>query len=914
MKKLFLWSFFFFIFLFQHSFAQKISPVGLTCEYKKNPLGIDSQSPRLSWLIEAGSQRDILQTAYEIRVSKTRQGLGNKADLIWESGKINSSQSIQIEYGGKGLEPRQKYYWQVKIYTNKDESNWSEINFWETGLFKPANWQAQWIEADIKEDVGQAQPAQYFRKEFSTKEKIISARAYITSHGLYEASINGKKIGDGLFTPGWTTYKKRLQYQVYDVTNLLQTGTNAIGVVLGEGWFRGSLAWEKNRNIFGKTLGLIMEIELTYTSGKKENIFTDTSWKYNQGPILKSEIYNGEIYDARLEKKGWDLLGFADKDWTHVKNANIGKTQITATDGPLVKKIEEIKPLKIIFTPKGDTIIDFGQNMTGWIKLKVSGRAGTKVLVQHAEVLDKKGNFYTENLRNAAAKLEYTLKGGGEEVFEPHFTFMGFRYAAVHGFPGKISLNNFTGIVIHSDMEKTGNFECANPQLNQLQHNIQWGQKGNFLDVPTDCPQRDERLGWTGDAEVFAPTASFNFNVASFFTKWMKDVAADQLEDGSVPAVIPDVLNSNDIAAACGWADVSTIVPFVMYEHFGDKRILEVQYPSMKAWVELMRKKAGEKFIINSGFHFGDWLYYNTTDPGGAAAYTDKDLLATAFFAYSSSILSKSATIIGKEEESKEYNTLFENIKKAFQKEFVTNEARLSPNTQTAYTLALVFGLLPEGQRLKAAERLAADIKQRGNHISTGFLGTPHIARALSENGQLKVAYDLLLQDTYPSWLFPVKMGATTIWERWDGIKQDSTFQDKGMNSFNHYAYGAIGDWMYQNMGGIKLDEKVPAYKHFLIQPMPDSRIPSSKTSLVSPYGKISTDWKIQNGNFIISITVPANTTAEATLPKAKTHNVKEKNNPIKNGNGITEIQSVNEGIKLKLGSGNYEFTYPFAF
>jgi len=904
-----------YFFIFQNSFCQKkIILKNLTCEYKNNPLGLDANIPRFAWMIESINQKDIIQNSYQIKVSTIQNDLKTSNKLFWDSGKITTGQSIQIPFNGKKLSSKQRYFWQVKVWTNKGESEWSEINFWETGLLSPSDWVASWIETNLKEDISKTQPTQYFRKEFKSNDNIISARAYITSHGLYEAFINGKRVGDALFTPGWTSYNKRLQYQVYDVTSLLKNGTNAIGVILGEGWYRGTLAWDNNRNIYGSQLALLMQVEIKYASGKVETIVTDESWKSSKGPILSSEIYNGEVYDARLEKKGWSDANFGDNDWKIVKNVSISKDNLIGMDGPLVRRIDEIKPLKLIFTPKGDTVLDLGQNMTGWVKLKVKGNKGTKITIRHAEVLDKNGNFYTENLRKANAQLEYILKGDGiEEIYEPHFTFMGFRYIAIKNWPGKIDLNNITGIVIHSDMEKTGSFECSNPLLNKLQHNIQWGQKGNFLDVPTDCPQRDERLGWTGDAEVFAPTASYNYNVAPFFTKWMKDVAADQLENGAIPAIIPDVLHGV-MAGACGWADVATIIPYVIYSHFGDKQILEKQYPSMKAWVEFMRKTAGQKFIINSGNHFGDWLSYNSTDPGGESAYTDKDLLATAFFAYSTDILSKSAKIIGKEDEARDYEALHNNIKKAFQKEFITADARLSPNTQTAYALALEFDLVNEDQKIKAAERLANDIKHRGNHLSTGFLGTPHIAQALSHNGQLQVAYDLLLQESYPSWLFPVKMGATTIWERWDGIKSDSTFQDKGMNSFNHYAYGAIGDWMYTNIAGITLDPKNPGYKHFFVRPQPDKRILSAKGTLISPYGKIISDWKIVNGMFIISVTIPPNSSAEIKLPHSNLSQVREKNVIIKKGDGINEIQQENENVLIKLGSGNYEFTYPFSF
>ncbi|MBC8111855.1 MAG: family 78 glycoside hydrolase catalytic domain, partial [Verrucomicrobia bacterium] len=660
-----------FVLIFQTVVAQKVTIQHLRCEYKSNPVGIDDRNPRLSWLINA-SERGALQTAYQIQVANSLTELNSGKNLLWDSGETQSGQSTQITYTGKPLISRQHCFWRVKVKTNKGNSVWSEPAFWEMGLLAVADWSAQWIESEMPEDISKPQPAQLFRKEFRSPEKIVSAKVYITSHGLYEAFLNGKRVGDELFTPGWTSYNKRLQYQAYDVTNLIQNGQNAVGVMLGEGWFRGELGWGGNRNIYGNKLALLFRLEIRYASGKTEIIRSDNTWKSSTGAILTSEIYDGEVYDARLEKQGWHLPNYSDQNWSSVKTTNISKEKLVAVAGVPVRRIEEIQAKKILITSEGDTVIDFGQNMVGWVKFKVQGNAGTKITLLHTEILDKKGNFYTENLRNAAAKIEYTLKGIGEETYEPHFTFMGFRYVAVKNYPGKLDLSKFTGVVIHSDMEKTGEFECSNPLLNQLQHNIQWGQKSNFLDVPTDCPQRDERLGWTGDAEVFAPTAAFNYNVAPFFSKWMKDVAAEQAKDGKIPFVIPDVLNQSAGAEACGWADAVTIIPYAMYLHFGDKKILEVQYPSMKAWVDFMKREAGIKFIRNTGFHFGDWLYFNSSDPGAEAAYSDKDFLATAFFAHSTDILRKTAKVLGKTEEEKIYGELHQNIKKAFQQEFIT--------------------------------------------------------------------------------------------------------------------------------------------------------------------------------------------------------------------------------------------------
>ncbi|HEY9006528.1 MAG TPA: family 78 glycoside hydrolase catalytic domain, partial [Ohtaekwangia sp.] len=779
-------------------YAQKLQLVELTTEYQHNPLGIDVTSPRFSWKLRS-SLRDVLQTAYEVRVSQDDKA----KTLVWQSGKVTSDQSVFIPYQGAPLKAKQRYRWQVRAWDNKgNASAFSEAQFFEMGLLKPENWQAHWIEPALPGD-STGQPAPMLRRTFEAKKTIASARLYITAHGLYEAHINGKRVGDQYLTPGWTSYNKRLQYQTYDVTALVQSGNNATGVLLGDGWYRGYLAWGGLKNVYGKTLGLLYQLEIKYTDGSKDVITSDDKWKASASAIRKAGIYYGEAYDARLEKKGWAAPGFNDTDWQAVRVINGGKENILASYGPPVRKHETFKPVKIFKTPKGETVVDFGQNLVGWITLKAKGNAGNKITIRHAEVLDKNKNVYLDNLREAKAEVVYTLKGGEEEVYEPHFSFFGFRYAWVEGFPGTLTADNISATALYSDMAPTGNFSCSNALINQLQHNIQWGQKGNFIDVPTDCPQRNERLGWTGDAQVFSRTAAYNMNVASFFHKWLKDVAADQRSDGAVPFVIPNVLGDQDVAST-GWADAAVIIPWNLYQAFGDKRILENQYESMKAWVNYMEKNS-KNDLWNTGFHFGDWLFYRPFDDNdGRSAVTDKYLIAQCFWAHSTQLLLNAAQTLGKTEDVQHYSAQLKKIKDAFIREYTTPSGRLVSGTQTAYVLALNFDMLPESQRAQTAERLALNVKDYDNHLTTGFLGTPYLCHVLTRFGYTDVAYDLLLQETYPSWLYPVKMGATTIWERWDGMKPDSTFQTPGMNSFNHYAYGAIGDWMYRTVAGLQ--------------------------------------------------------------------------------------------------------------
>lgn len=877
-----------------------INVYDLRCEYKKNPIGIDVMHPRFSWKIHS-DKRGCMQNAYRLQVAID----DSYKDILWDTGKVITDKSIHIEYNGPILQSGKRYFYRIKVWDQKDNnSEWSENGFWEMGLTSSTDWEAKWITPHVNENI-EYDPCSFLRKEFKVKAKIKSARVYMTSLGLYEFYLNGRRVSEDLFTPGWTSYNKRLQYQTYDITELLKSGSNTAGIVLGNGWYKGNLAWQDKKNIYGDKLGALFQMHITYEDASEELILSDDTWKSFTGPILMSEIYHGEVYDARLERDNWSENGYNDSNCKNVDILNIDNKLVAQENVP-VRKIEEIKPIEIFTTPKGEVVIDMGQNMVGWIRFKVKGDTGSKVILKHAEVLDKEGNFYTDNLRSAKQTIEYILKGKSEEVYEPHFSFQGFRYVRIVEYQGTPLLDNFIGVVIHSDMDPTGSFECSDELVNKLQHNILWGQKGNFLDVPTDCPQRDERLGWTGDAQVFIRTASFNMNTAAFFTKWLRDLKADQLPEGGVPFVVPHVLEENSYSSAA-WGDAAVICPWTIYLCFADKRILEEQYTSMTSWVNYIRKQGKNEYLWNTGFHFGDWLGLDARD-GSYVGSTTKDFIATAFYAYSTKLVLKTAKLLNRDKDVKEYEDLYNEILKEFRKEFVTPNGRLAVATQTAHVLALMFDLLEEKDRKRTADTLVEYLKENKYHLTTGFVGTPYLCHVLSENGYTEIAYKLLLQSDYPSWLYQVTKGATTIWEHWDGIKENGSFWSKDMNSYNHYAYGAIGDWLYRVVSGINIDEEKPGYKHTIIKPQLGENFTYAKGELESNYGKIKSEWKKEKNYLNLKLVIAVNTTATLQLAFASIKQISEKGQNIDKVDGVLGVKDTIEGAIIQLGSGEYNF------
>jgi len=873
--------------------AAQVNVASLKVNHMTDPSGVTDPAPVFSWVFESG-ERNVMQTAYAIRVFEGRKP-------VWNSGRVESDNSVAVPYEGAALKSGARYHWQVRVWDNRNRaSKWSARATWLTGLFSIDEFEAQWIEQRE-----QTEAAPLFRKSFALKKPVASAVAFVTSHGMYEAYINGRKIGDAHYAPGWTSYDKRLQYQTYDVTDMLARGENAFGIMLGRGWYLSRLGWPsgEHRIYESDKLGALAQIAVTYTDGSREVIATDGTWRSSTGEILHSEIYDGETIDLNKRQQGWNAAGFDDSAWSAVQVADYGKDNLVSSESEPVVTHEIKSPVAVITTPAGEKVLDFGQNLVGREILSVKGEKGQEIVVSHAEVLDEKGNFYTVNLRSAKAQSRYVCSGG-EDRFEPTFTFYGFRYLKVEGIEGELDPENFKAAVIFSDMDENGSFTSSNEQVNRLQSNIQWGLRGNFVDVPTDCPQRDERLGWTGDAQVFFRTATFNRDVQNFFRKWLKDVAADQKPDGQVTDVVPHIEGLTG-AGHVGWADVATIIPWQHYMAYGDKRILENQYESMKAWVDCMAAQSVD-YLWNVGWHYGDWLFYSVdNDVAGDSAVTYRPLIQQCFFANSADIVSKAAATLGKTADAEKYAELARKAKEAFRNAYLTPAGYLVSATQTAYVLALNFDMLPDDMKAKAAAHLAERVDHYG-HITTGFLGTPYICHVLTENGYTDHAYRLLLRQQYPGWLYPVTMGATTIWERWNSMMPDRTIPDNGMNSFNHYSYGAIGDWLYRDAAGLR--ETSAGFKTLAVKPHAGGGFTSMKAEQNTPYGRAAAEWRDENGVFTLEVTIPANTTAEIYVPSTSADTV------TLDGAALSDAEdAVCEGhadgyTKVKVGSGTYKF------
>lgn len=920
--------------------------IDLRCEGQVNPIGIGHAQPRLSWTLES-DQQGARQTAYQIQVS-------DDTGVIWDTGKVESDAQRMIAEAP--LKAGERYRWRARVWDEHGApSAWSDEAAWEMTMLT-AN---EWITADAGIDPKAFNPCPYLRTTFIVAGvPVLRARVYVTAHGVYELSLNGRVVSEDVLAPGCTSYHERLQFQTYAVEDLLTPGENVIGAILGDGWYRGKQGVTSNRNVYGEKLALLLQLRIIYTDGSQQWITTDDNWKTTTGPILKSDLKDGEIYDARLEIPGWDKPGFDDSGWRGVEVFREARDNLIAAEGPPTRRHETFTPI-VLHTPNGQTVLDFGQNIAGRVRMRVRGSAGTTIRLRHGEALDKDGNYTMANLTSDAPiakmvgfdpllqEVSYTLRGGDDdEIYEPRFTFQGFRYALVevnpsppvpHGEAGtsiptpdpspphgegskvqeqravayEIRAEDFTAVALYSDMTETGQFECSDPLINQLHANVMWSLKGNFLEIPTDCPQR-ERAGWTGDAQVFARTSALLMDVSGFFERWLKDLATEQRPDGLVPNLVPDLTRhvpGGIIAAtngSAGWGDAAVIIPYAMYQHYGDVSILQAQYASAKKWVDYAAGRAEqgrhwtkrfsqpashERYIWDTNYHWGEWL-----EPGTQIFLTlarnftlRQPSVATAFLAYSARLLSEIAEILGKDDDAQQYRTLHENVKAAWVKEFVisdthphpqplptewrgeqranesiTGDIRLRPDRQATYVRALAFDLLPEAMRAAAARRLVDLIREKNGHLDTGFLATPFILDVLARFGYLDVAYAVLKQTTPPSWLYEITKGATTTWEFWEVIRPDGTVT---LGSMNHYSPGAVASWLYQTIAGINGVE--PGYKRSRIQPQPGGGLTWARAKVETPYGALESAWEIADGKLRLNVTIPPNTRAEIWLPGA---------------------------------------------
>ncbi|WP_371238056.1 family 78 glycoside hydrolase catalytic domain [Streptomyces pimonensis] len=831
----------------------------MSFEHLPDGLGIGVTAPRLTWTLSPGAGR---QEAYELRLDRSGD--------VYRTGRVNSADQILVAWPGEPLTSRERVTVRVRVWTpDADEpSAWSEPSVAEAGLLTPADWQAVPVGAGWDEDPEAERRPALVRKGFRLDRSVARARLYVTAHGLYEVEINGRRVGDEILAPGWTVYPHRLRYRTHDVTGHLTTGANTIGAWLGDGWYRGKYGFDGGtRNIYGTDQCLIAQLEVTYDDGTATVVATDGSWTAAPGPILTSGLYEGETFDARLDDPHWATPQASGAGWTPVRTGIRDPATLVAPLGPPVRCTQEITPVTVTRTGDGRHLLDFGQNLVGRLRVTVDGPAGAEITIRHAEVLQD-GELATGPLREAYATDCLILSGGGPFTWEPRFTLHGFRYAEVTGWPGELTPEAVTARVYHTDMRRTGWFECSDPMVNRLHENVVWSMRGNFVDIPTDCPQRDERLGWTGDIQVFTPTASYLYDCVGLLDSWLTDVGLEQLPDGTVPWYVPVIPGEpmwTPIHPGAAWGDVATLTPWTLYQRFGDLGLLRRHYPMARAWVDLVERLAGPSRLWDTGFQLGDWLDPAAPPDDPAAGRTDRYLVATAYFAYSARHLALIAAELANNADATRYAALADEVADAFRRRYVLSSGRMTSDSATAYALALAFGLLTPQQRQAAGDRLAQLITEDDARIATGFVGTPLICDALTDTGHLDVAYRLLLQTECPSWLYPVTMGATTVWERWDSMRPDGTLNPGGMTSFNHYALGAVADWLHRVVGGITAT--APGYRSIAFRPRPGGGITWARTRHDTPYGTASLSWELRATGLTARITVPEGCTATAELP-----------------------------------------------
>lgn len=865
--------------------AAAMTPANLRTEYRVNPMGVDVRAPRLSWTLEApAGARDVKQTAYQIVVAESEEGLARGGALLWDSGRVASAETIQIEYRGRALRSRMRCYWRVRVWDGAGKASpWSSAR-WSMGLMERSDWGAKWIGAAeplmdaklaaSKEPV--AEPGLLLRKAFDVRGAVRRATVYVTARGLYELRLNGQRVGDQLLAPEWTNYHKRIQYQTWDVTGLVRSGANVVGAHLGAGWYAGRIGLFATRMIYGQRPQLLMRLEVETRDGRTHGVATDESWRIRRdGPVRSADILDGETYDARKEANGWDLPGQEGAGWEAASaESDLGTQEIVWQPNEPIRVTREITPVAVSEPKPGVYVFDMGQNMVGWCRLKARGRAGEPVTLRFAEVLNPDGTIYTANLRGAPQVDRYIPAVSGEVEYEPRFTYHGFRYVEMTGVAAAPGREALAGQVIHSSSPDAGRFETSSATVNRLMENIVWTQRGNLYSTPTDCPQRDERLGWMGDIQTFSQTAIFNMDMAAFFTKWLADVRDDQAADGRFPDYAPNpntVLGVDKFFGVPAWGDAGVIVPWRAYQNYGDRRLLERHFTAARRWVDWIESQNPNLLWENKRHNdYNDWLNADTIIHEGwpkKGGEVPKPVFATAFFAHSTELVARMAAVLGREEEAARYRGLAARIREAFNRAYVGADGQIEGDTQAGYALALHFDLLPEALRAKAFERMLARFEPYGGHLSTGIHSTSRLMLELSRRGRGDEAYRLLNLRTFPSWGFMIENGATTIWERWDGFVKGRGFQNAGMNSFNHWALGAVGEWMWRTIVGIEPDDAAPGYARFTIRPQPGGELTWARGVYESIRGPIRVEWRITDGRLTLKVGVPPNTTARIVVP-----------------------------------------------
>lgn len=897
-----------------HDEESDLMPSDLRCEYLVDPMGIDAAQPRLTWIVE-GEGRNRMQTAYRILVAGSLEALNDEKGNLWDSGVIPSDNSVNISYRGEALTSNQMCYWKVMLWDELGRaSQWSAPAMWAMGLLDASDWKADWIGLDAAHDmppapikpwgnngknkrkkVYQPLPVPHFRKTFEVEGGVENARIHATALGNYELFINGQRVGEDYFTPGWTEYRKRVYYNSYDVTPLLNKGTNTIAFILADGWYAGNVA-DVGPQYYGKYPRLMAQLHIM--SGDEEALIaTDASWKANYGPLLEADMQGGETYDARLAMPGWNQNGFDDSEWLPVVVSDSVDLMIGAYPGIPVRKTSEMEPVGVFEQRPGVFIVDMGQNFAGWARIRMRGERGDSIQLRFAEKLNKDSSIHTRNLRTARATDTYVLSGNGEEIWEPSFTYHGFQYVEVTGYPGTLTKADIQGIVLHSDLREAGSFTCSNERINRIHQNIVWSQRSNYFEVPTDCPQRDERMGWTGDAQLFMPTAGYNMDIAPFFKKWMVDVADGQFDDGRFPSTAPRVF----WRVAAGWGDAGVICPWYVYETYQDSTLLRSLYPNMQAWMQYLESK--HLGYISTMDSYGDWQNVDSETP--------IDVIATAYFKRSADLMANIAAVLKKPEDVDHYESLSDSIAYAFRKQFIDHDGRVEGNTQTAYLLSLAFDLVPDYRMAAVEGNLLGAFESRSNRLSTGILGTSQLLPVLTSIGRLDLAYSLLLQDEFPSWGYQINQGATSVWERWDSYTSEEGFHEDSTNSLNHYAYGSIGQWMYSTIAGIV--RTAPGYRRFTIRPQPGGGLTHASAWHRSVRGMIESSWSIESGRFELNVVIPPNTVAEVYLPSTDVQAITEGDAPLMEVKEVEVLEQREGNTLLRIGSGRYRFSVPYA-